>query len=192
MTHTRFSSLIICLMLLISTSALADSKEASIIGTWVTDGAQFMDEDDQARFQKAEFVFAFTKSAVSCTMIFEGTFTESNVPMTLGVEVSGNGYYKKRGKLLDISFEDATVACKVNKFGLNVDNETKAKLNEAGLDENMLKSLFEAELKKNDWAESFESIKGKLVISQLTSTTLVLTDEKGKTLTFTRRKTNKR
>lgn len=162
----------------------------SLIGTWVANGRQFMENDRemQEMFQKANLTFTFTATALSIGFDLEGKVEEEGVNMELGVKVNGKGTYKKSGNKISVIFANSKPTANLYKFKLNLDAETKAAMEAMGMGDEYFKKMFNQEIQKAGFEDMYKQIAGETTIKELTASTLILTDEKGIDMVFHRKK----
>lgn len=183
------------------TTATAKPQSApSILGTWVTDVLQFLgaDEENEMDFTKGNVYFTYAAGNVlHIRMQIEGKMEQEGMSMEMGVDVRSDGSYKKSGNDITIESDPATVKVELTKFNLKLSDEMKAGLSALGMTEASITKMVKDESTKNmqnisDFKEAMSEIEGTFTIKSLTATTMAVTDETGKTLTFTRVQNNQK
>lgn len=163
------------------------SAAASLIGTWVTDARNY-NSDIPEQFNKADVLFTFTQNSLVIGFDFSGSVNEDKIQMNLGVKVESDFSYTKRGKTITFASKGLKPRVNVYKCNLIADAQTKAAMKLAGIDDATVKNMMSTEMQKNDWNNMFNDANGTLTITTLNTTTLALTDESGKQITFKRKK----
>ncbi len=165
-------------------------SKASILGSWVTDGLKYITDgsEDEKVFEKAELIFRFTPSSIIVTFDIQASFAEDDIKMQCGISIEGEGTYSKKKNDLSIDCTGAKPKIDLYKFKLDVDEETRAALAVMGANEDFFKNMLKEQMNQSGASEMYKAIEGKLKITELTSDTMVVVDEKGKALSFTRRK----
>lgn len=165
----------------------AVAKSPSLIGSWVTDFRQFIDNDKSVDFKKANLIMTFSPTGANINMDADMAVETEGETMLIGLNVAGKGTYKKNGNMLTINFSSSKPVLTVTKVKMSQKMEEMLKM--AGMSTNSIKQMMLDELKNDKGVtEMFSELNGDLRIEKHTSTQLVLIEpDDGTTLSFTRR-----
>lgn len=161
----------------------------SLQGNWVCNDAKSMMGDEMEDVIKnVNFKLTFGASDFSLLFDFVAAPVQDGMAMEMGIKLSFNGTYSKKDKSLYLKPNPESVKTDLYKFSINLPEEQKAAMKAMGVTEESLKAMIAQGIKDDKSVQSIsDAMSQPLVIKELTNTTLVLTDEEGKTLTFTRK-----
>lgn len=150
-------------------------------GTWVADGKSFFG-DEAKDFKTAELVMTLDGTNMKMDFNIE-MVEEKEMKMEMAFKVTGECPYTADDTAIHGDFTKGKTSAEITKFV--VDEEMKKMLEKAGMTEEQMKESFKNEMKPNDMFKDLGA--EDLKIKELTDTKLVLTDNKGKDMTFTRK-----
>lgn len=184
MKKALFLLLTLCIVSLYAVSAHAQS----IYGTWITDGKE-LPGFAAADFQKADYIFTFNSNGnIAITTDVIMAQSEDGIDMTLGMKTDMRGTYKKTGDTISLSIDDKLTKLNLCQFDLNLSPDMEKALAAMGVTKQQLKTALQKEFNSQEMTKMFSGANlGGLTIVSVTSSTLVLTDEGGTTMTFTRK-----
>lgn len=183
MKKTLFLLFAICMMPLFGSTINAQS----IIGTWVTDGKAFLDDDDDSA-KKAEMLLTFNgNKTLTIAFDFLMAMSEDGISGEIGVKVYVSGVYNINGKELTVNTNKQSAKINLYKTDINLTPEFETALIAAGMTKAQLVKMVKDSINPEEFKSSVDSIDGKMTITTLSAKQLVLTDEEGTTLTFYRK-----
>lgn len=154
-------------------------------GTWVGDAKTLMGEDVK-EFQKAELCLTFDAQHMTMVVNMEGKIDEGkDSSMEIGVKANVEYNYTRNGDKLDVKVGDKKPSVEITKFKMTLDEETQKLMEKMGMTEEKMKEELTKEMKPEEMTKDLPN--GTITIKELTETTLVITDESGKDLSFTRK-----
>lgn len=166
----------------------AKVAEASLQGTWATSDVSSLLGDEAALMMKsANASFKFGASDFSLLFDVLVTPDQDGMSMEMGVKFVFKGTYSKQNNSLFLKPDPESLDIDIYKFSINLPEEQKAAMKAMGITEESLKAMIVSGVKKDKMLTTMsDSFSKPLTIAVLTATTLAITDETGKTLTFTR------
>lgn len=186
MKKALFLLLTLCMVSLYTVSAHAQS----IYGTWITDGKEILGfEENDAEAKKADLIFTFNSNGnTTITIDVLMAQAEDGIEMTLGMKADMRGTYKKTGDTISLNIDDKLTKFNLYQFDLKLSPDMENALAAMGMNKQQLKQALQKEFSSQEMTKMFSGENlGSLSILSVTSSTLVLTDEGGTTMTFTRK-----
>lgn len=176
--------LAICLMPLFDGTVNAQS----IIGTWVTDGKAFLDDDDEVNAKKADMLLTFNgNKTVTVTFDYLMAMSEDGISGEIGVKGSVSGSYQITGKEITVNCNKQSAKINLYKVDIKLTPEMESAMAAAGMTKAQFEKMVKESINPDQFKSSFDDIDGKMTITTLTATQLALTDEDGTTMSFRRK-----
>lgn len=180
MKKTLFGLVMMCAMVLLACC----TSEPKLEGEWVGDGKALMG-DTHKDLDAAEFVITITPETIGMLVDLQGKLEEKDGNIELGIKASIEGAYTRQDSILNLTLDAKKANLDVYKFKMQLDEKTKKFMEAAGMTEDKLKESLKAEMRPEEMVKDMPN--DKLIIRELTKTTLVLVDDKGVAMTFKRK-----
>lgn len=180
MKKTLFGLVMMCAMVLFACC----TSEPKLEGEWVGDAKALMG-DTNKDLDAAEFVITITPETIGMLVDLQGKMEEKDGNIELGIKASVEGAYTRQDSILNLTLDPKKANLDVYKFEMQLDEKTKKFMEAAGMTEDKLKESLKAEMRPEEMVKDLPN--DKLIIRELTETTLVLVDDKGVAMTFKRK-----
>lgn len=175
--------LTICMMGLFTTVAHAQS----IVGTWTADARELIGSEIPG-LQKVTLIFTYNANGTSTMSYDIGlVMQEDGIGMDLGIKATLRGTYKKTGNNLFLDYDKDSAKVDLYKLNLKLTPEMEQALAAVGMTKNQMTEMIKQQIDPKDFTAGLDNMGGNTVITKLTQTTLVLTDNDGKSITLTRK-----
>ncbi len=161
----------------------------SLQGTWVcTEMTSIFDEEISSMMPKTNLTLTFGASDFSLLFDILATPNKDGMSMEMGMNFGMKGSYTKKDKSITLSPNPESVNIDLYKFSINLPEEQKSAMKAMGITEESLKAMIANGIKNDKSVSTISDAFTKpLTITEHTATTLVLTNEDGKALPFTRK-----
>ena len=170
----------------VAQKAKAEQSTQSLTGTWVADMKSMM--DNSVQYKKSDVIFTFSGSNVKIGIDIQAERQQGTMAIDMGIRVNGKAAYKKDGRYLKIKSTDTKPSVDFYKCKLVADEATKAALAERGITQQSLKKMIQQNMNLGEYTNTLRLFHGDLYIVEHTATTLVLSDDSGTKISFTKKK----
>ena len=164
-------------------------SQKTLKGSWVADAKKFVGAEDQKNIQEASMIFNFDGEALSIVIEMDMHFAEESVQMSIdmGIRMSCIGKYTLADRVITPNSFVTAPKVEVTKFNLNCSDEVRNALNEAGMNEDKLKSMLLDGMKKGGLDSMSQTFESEIIVVSMTNSSMVLKDCKENFLIFKRR-----
>lgn len=190
------SILLLTLMLVTLIPGIADAQSAvtkskvtsgSLIGTWVTkDKSMFGDDADMFSDVDIQFVFRSDASA-QMKVALKMEKEEDGMNISMGMVATIPATYKRNGNVLSLKADKKNAKIELTKLDVDLPAELEAQLKAVGMNKQSLIDMIKGSIDTNQFANEIGTLVDDMNIVTLTSTTLVLADDDGTEIKFTRK-----
>lgn len=190
------SILLLTLMLVTLIPGIADAQSAvtkskvtsgSLIGTWVTkDKSMFGDDADM--FSDVDIQLAFKSDAAAqmkVALMMEKE--EDGMNISMGMVATIPATYKRNGNVLSLKADKKNAKIELTNIDIDLPAELEAQLKAVGMTKQSLIDMIKGSINTQEFANELGTLTGDMNIVTLTKTTLVVSDDDGTEIKFTRK-----
>ncbi len=166
------------------------SSETGIEGTWEGDVTSLMasaGEDIAKAFQNSTMIMKLDGSKMTMDMDMNGTIEENGMSMSIGMKANFEGSYTSTENTITADYEKCTPKFEIYKLDIKGDEQTMAALEAAGMSSEQMKQAMQEQMKPENIKDLVKDFNATIKYSMPDSKTLILTDEKGQDMKFTRK-----
>ena len=202
MKKTFFGLLALCAMFAFSsckdkaatangeTTEASASEQTGLEGTWVADAKAMMASTDKSleeSCEKAELIMSLDGKNLTMSFDILCNVTEKDMNLVMGIKADFDGPYTSTDNTITADYKEVVPKVDLYKFEMNLDAETKAMMEAVGMTEDAMKEEFTKNMTPENMKDMAKSFNATINYQMPDSKTLILTDEKGEKVTFTRK-----
>ncbi|MCQ2197363.1 MAG: hypothetical protein MJZ60_07580 [Bacteroidaceae bacterium] len=166
------------------------SGETGLEGTWEGDVSALMasaGEDIAKAFQNSTMIMKLDGSNITMDMDMNGTVEEGGMSITMGMKVNFEGPYTSTDNTITADYAKCTPKFDIYKLDIKGDEQTMAAMEAAGMGSEQMKQAMQEQMKPENLKEMVKDFNATIKYAMPDSKTLILTDEKGQEMKFTRK-----
>lgn len=165
-------------------------EETGIKGIWVADAKSMMEnagEDVAKMCEKSDLMMVIDDDNVNMSFDFLCSANENGLGITMGIKASFESAYTSTDNTITCDYTKSTPKVDLYKFEIDADEQTKAMLEAAGMSEESMQEMFKAQMTPENFKDMTKTLNNTINYEQPDNNTLILIDEKGQKVEFTRK-----
>lgn len=167
------------------------NSKPNLKGTWVANDISSFIGEKMPPGSNVVLTLSFADAKnMSLAINLEMSMDDGGMKMELGINASVKGTYTISGdknEELNLNKSAEKPTCDIYKLDLSLSPEQEAALAAAGMSADGIKNIFKTQFASQNPIESIDLDNEKLIITECTAKTLTLKDDKGQSISFTKK-----
>ena len=178
-----------------SAPMVAPQEEVSLLGTWeakVKSLTENMNTGIARHIDGCDMFMTFEETRMSARCNIYGSAVFQGVSISVGIKATFGADYTVEGDSLIFDYEDNEFDVDVYSVHVNADENVRAAMDAMGVNESGIREMLTDRVRPDNFRQIMGYIGERVAYQLVDKKTLVLTDNDGKQMQFTRKKSKKK